>query len=122
MDTLGGIVSQMPFIRFVFPELSGYNKLIRILEKLWNFLDEEIKVHEMKLSNQPHDLIDAFLLEISNKKEDKNTIFDREYKKFIKNKYYCYLFIDFSITAIFIYFGKQFTINLHFLYCINCFS
>ncbi|XP_012227757.1 methyl farnesoate epoxidase-like [Linepithema humile] len=79
MDILGGIMSQIPLIRFVIPELSGYNELMRILEKLWSFLDEEIKVHEKKpLDGQPHDLIDAFLLEISNKKGDKDTIFDRE--------------------------------------------
>ncbi|KOX69409.1 hypothetical protein WN51_05572 [Melipona quadrifasciata] len=67
MDTMGGIVSQMPFLRFVIPELSGYNELMRILQKLWSFLDEEINIHEKQLpENQPQDLIDAFLLEIKN--------------------------------------------------------
>ncbi|XP_014476510.1 PREDICTED: methyl farnesoate epoxidase-like isoform X2 [Dinoponera quadriceps] len=62
-NTMGGIVSQMPFLRFVMPELSGYNDLMRILKKLWRFLDEEIEVHERELSNnQPGNLIDAFLL------------------------------------------------------------
>ncbi|KOC63435.1 putative cytochrome P450 305a1 [Habropoda laboriosa] len=80
MDTMGGIVSQMPFLRFIIPELSGYNELMRILQKLWNFLDEEISVHEKQLSgNQPQDLIDAFLLEISSINGERDrTIFDRE--------------------------------------------
>ncbi|CAD1479939.1 unnamed protein product, partial [Heterotrigona itama] len=80
MDTMGGIVSQMPFLRFIVPELSGYNDLMRILQKLWGFLDEEINIHERQLSeNQPQDLIDAFLLEISSKNtEPSDTIFDRE--------------------------------------------
>ncbi|XP_033183428.2 methyl farnesoate epoxidase isoform X2 [Bombus vancouverensis nearcticus] len=80
MDTMGGIVSQMPFLRFMIPELSGYNDLMRILQKLWNFLDEEINIHEKRLSgNQPQDLIDAFLLEISSKNtEQGDSIFDRE--------------------------------------------
>ncbi|GAB1865261.1 Probable cytochrome P450 305a1 [Camponotus japonicus] len=78
MDILGGVMSQMPFLRFIIPELSGYNELMRILEKLWSFLDEEIKMHESEPPNQPRDLIDAFLFEISNKNDDENTIFDRE--------------------------------------------
>ncbi|KYN05360.1 hypothetical protein ALC62_03645 [Cyphomyrmex costatus] len=80
MDTMGGAVSQMPLLRFVIPELLGYKELMEILENLWSFIDEEIKIHERELSNdQPRDLIDAFLLEIrKNDKNEKNTIFDRE--------------------------------------------
>ncbi|XP_043804422.1 methyl farnesoate epoxidase-like isoform X2 [Apis laboriosa] len=80
MDTMGGIISQMPFLRFIIPELSGYNNLMKILRKLWNFLDEEINNHEKHLSgNQPQDLIEAFLLEISSKNGIQNdSIFDRE--------------------------------------------
>lgn len=62
-NATGGVISQMPFLRFVMPELSGYNDLMRILHKLWSFLDEEIAIHERELSdNQPSNLIDAFLL------------------------------------------------------------
>ncbi|XP_011699204.1 PREDICTED: probable cytochrome P450 305a1 [Wasmannia auropunctata] len=78
INTMGGVISQMPFLRFVIPELSGYNELMRILNKLWRFLDEEIKIHERELSDQPRDLIDAFLLEIRKNNKNENTIFDRE--------------------------------------------
>ncbi|KAL0099679.1 hypothetical protein PUN28_019820 [Cardiocondyla obscurior] len=79
MDTLGGVISQMPFLRYVIPELSGYNELMRILENLWSFVDEEIKIHEAELFNyQPRDLIDAFLLEISKNYENEDTTFNRE--------------------------------------------
>lgn len=86
MDTMGGIISQMPFLRFIIPELSGYNKLMKILRKLWNFLDEEINIHEKQLSgNQPQDLIEAFLLEISSKNGIQNdSIFDSEYFFFMR--------------------------------------
>ncbi|XP_017885231.2 methyl farnesoate epoxidase-like [Ceratina calcarata] len=78
MDTMGGVVSQMPFLRFVIPEMSGYNELMRILNKLWNFLNEEINTHEKQMTGgQPQNLIEAFLLEIS-KNNDDNSIFDRE--------------------------------------------
>ncbi|XP_076171324.1 methyl farnesoate epoxidase isoform X2 [Ptiloglossa arizonensis] len=78
MDTMGGIISQLPFLRFIIPELSGYNELMRILRKLWSFLDEEITLHEKHLTeNEPQDLIEAFLLEIaSNNNDRKDTIFD----------------------------------------------
>lgn len=83
MDTMGGIVSQMPFLRFIVPELCGYNKLMRILVKLWAFLDEEITFHENTLSNddEPRDLIEAFLREIALQKNDESSesIFDREF-------------------------------------------
>ncbi|XP_028050883.2 methyl farnesoate epoxidase [Monomorium pharaonis] len=79
MDTLGGVISQLPFLRFVMPELSGYNELMRILHGLWGFIDDEIKIHEKELSgDQPRDLIDAFLLEMRKNNENKDTIFDRE--------------------------------------------
>ncbi|KAM0736690.1 Methyl farnesoate epoxidase [Formica fusca] len=79
MDTLGGVISQMPFLRFIIPELSGYNELMKILKKLWSFIDNEIKMHENEPpDNQPRDLIDAFLSEMSNKNSDEDTIFDRE--------------------------------------------
>ncbi|KAG7189775.1 hypothetical protein KM043_017438 [Ampulex compressa] len=79
-NTMGGLMSQMPFLRFFIPELSGYNKLMRILQNMWSFLDEEIAAHEAELSgNSPKDLIEAFLLEISSRKDDAETsIFERE--------------------------------------------
>ncbi|EZA54254.1 hypothetical protein X777_06104, partial [Ooceraea biroi] len=77
IDNMGGMVNLLPFLRFIAPQLSGYNDMIKVLTSLWNFLDEEIKMHEKHLTDEPRDLIDAFLLEIS-KQEDNNTIFDRE--------------------------------------------
>lgn len=79
MDTMGGVMSQMPFLRFIIPELSGYNKLLKILDNLWRFIDEEIKMHEStSLQDKPRDLIDAFLSEISKNDKTENTIFDRK--------------------------------------------
>ncbi|XP_014230693.1 methyl farnesoate epoxidase-like [Trichogramma pretiosum] len=82
-DTMGGIISFMPFLRFIIPELSGYNHLVSTHEKLWGFLDEEIKLHEENLpTSQPRDLIDAFLMEIRDQTHSANreeqSIFDRE--------------------------------------------
>lgn len=71
IDTSGGLLSQLPFLRFIFPELSGYNSLIGILKKLWSFLADEIDEHVRTLPvDEPRDLIDAFLMEISRNESD----------------------------------------------------
>jgi len=75
---MGGLMTSLPFLRFIAPELSGYNNMMRILKILWTFLDEEIKMHERYLTDQPHDLIDAFLLKISKNDGHEDTIFERK--------------------------------------------
>ncbi|OXU31223.1 hypothetical protein TSAR_014757 [Trichomalopsis sarcophagae] len=80
-DTVGGVMSHMPFLRFVVPELSGFNELMSNLQKLWGFIGLEIDEHESSLSkDQPRDLIDAFLMEIRAKGVgcEEDSIFDRE--------------------------------------------
>ncbi|XP_043461100.1 methyl farnesoate epoxidase-like isoform X1 [Leptopilina heterotoma] len=81
-DTLGGIVSHMPFLRFVIPELSGYKELSTNIKKLWEFIGYEIDSHEKELtSDVPKDLIDAFLLQIRSQKDSEqqhDSIFNRE--------------------------------------------
>lgn len=79
-DTMGGIMSHLPFLRFVIPELSGYNELMSNLRRLWSFLGAEIAEHEASLpDDQPRDLIDAFLMEIKTKGASEDSIFDREF-------------------------------------------
>ena len=82
-DQLGGIVSYMPILRYIVPELSGYNNLMSTLRRLWGFLDEEIVAHEKNLTqDEPRDLIDAFLMQIRDRDPSKNedeSIFDREF-------------------------------------------
>ncbi|KAK0086071.1 hypothetical protein PV325_000574 [Microctonus aethiopoides] len=78
-DTLGGIVSHLPILRFIIPELSGYNNLMAVLQTIWIFIGEEIDDHleTLKINEQPNNLIDAFLLELSSK-DSLNSSFDRE--------------------------------------------
>lgn len=86
VDTSGGILSQLPILRFIFPDLSGYNSLMFILTKLWSFLNDEINQHVLNLpADEPRDLIDAFLMEISRNNSD-NSQFNRELL-FIKPKF-----------------------------------
>ncbi|KAF7988456.1 hypothetical protein HCN44_001029 [Aphidius gifuensis] len=64
-DALGGILSHLPFLRFIIPELSGYNNLMSTLDKLWRFIDDEIE-HQLcllKINKKPDNLIQAFINE-----------------------------------------------------------
>lgn len=38
IDMSGGILNQFPFVRYIFPNLSGYKPLINTLSPLWAFL------------------------------------------------------------------------------------
>ena len=38
IDASGGLLNQMPFLRFIAPNLSGYNEILAILNRMWNFL------------------------------------------------------------------------------------
>ncbi|XP_023015476.2 methyl farnesoate epoxidase [Leptinotarsa decemlineata] len=66
VDISGGLLNQMPFLRHVAPETTGYNKLKEILDRMWEFLEETITEHRkhLELSEQPRDLIEAFLQQI----------------------------------------------------------
>lgn len=82
MDTMGGLMSQVPFLRFVIPKLSGYTDLMAILEKLWEFLGDEIIVHEKELpNNPPRDLIDTFLLKIITEEKNADNTTDTIYTR-----------------------------------------
>jgi len=38
IDASGGLLNQMPFLRFIAPNFSGYNHLLAILNRMWSFL------------------------------------------------------------------------------------
>ncbi|CAH1107251.1 unnamed protein product [Psylliodes chrysocephalus] len=71
VDISGGMLNQMPFLRYVAPNASGYNQIKEILERMWEFLEETIEDHRKMFaySQQPRDLIDAFLQKIDVKND-----------------------------------------------------
>ncbi|EFA01264.1 cytochrome P450 15A1 [Tribolium castaneum] len=61
-DMSGGMLNQLPFLRFIAPETCGYNQLVDVLVRMWEFLQETISEHRKTLcSSHARDLIDAFL-------------------------------------------------------------
>jgi methyl farnesoate epoxidase/farnesoate epoxidase len=52
IDTSGGLLNQMPFLRFIAPGWSGYTRLLLVLNRMWNFLRvSNIHLEVMLLSN-----------------------------------------------------------------------
>ncbi|KAH9637223.1 hypothetical protein HF086_016245 [Spodoptera exigua] len=64
VDMSGGILNFMPFVRHILPGLSGYTELTSIHKALHDFLRETIQEHQQNIDvNNPRDVIDAFLIE-----------------------------------------------------------
>jgi len=56
-----------PWVRFVFPSLTGYNKRLDALQAMRNHIKIEVDKHELDLDDEnPRDLIDSYLTEIKN--------------------------------------------------------
>ena len=56
----------LPWLRFILPSYTGYNKRLEILSKLRTFIYREIEKHEAELDeDNPKDYIDVFLIERS---------------------------------------------------------
>ena len=55
-----------PWVRFVLPSYTGYNKRLEFLSKMRTFIYREIEKHKTELDeDNPKDYIDVFLLERS---------------------------------------------------------
>ncbi|CAG9763050.1 unnamed protein product [Ceutorhynchus assimilis] len=66
VDMSGGLINQLPFLRYIAPSASGYNQILDVLTRMWTFLQETIDEHRRTLTpSQPRDLIDAFLHSMS---------------------------------------------------------
>ncbi|XP_035727478.1 probable cytochrome P450 305a1 [Vespa mandarinia] len=77
-DMVGGILSTFPWIRYIAPEISGYNLLVKINDELKNFLTEIIYDHKKNyVSGNESNLIDMFFREMYDQKGSKN-IFTEE--------------------------------------------
>ncbi|XP_038223594.1 farnesoate epoxidase-like [Zerene cesonia] len=74
VDMSGGILNFLPFLRHIFPNLIGYTKLVEIHDNIYKFIKDTITEHRRTLDvNKPRDLIDAFLIEMSEDKEESFT-------------------------------------------------
>ncbi|XP_022181369.1 methyl farnesoate epoxidase-like [Myzus persicae] len=68
LDMPGGILNQLPFIRYLAPKFSGKKYLKQIINELYILLKESAEEHKCK-ENDQKDFINAFLMEIKKNKE-----------------------------------------------------
>uniref|UniRef100_T1H914 Uncharacterized protein n=1 Tax=Rhodnius prolixus TaxID=13249 RepID=T1H914_RHOPR len=70
-DMSGGILNQMPIIRYIAPELSSFNKLKFVLNSLISFITELVEEHLKTASPYNNrDLIDAYINEMNKNSKD----------------------------------------------------
>lgn len=76
-DMSGGVLSQMPWMRFIAPEKTGYNLLRRFNQELYELFMDTIKTHQKNYSeeNAENDLIYAYIREMKLRENDKDSTF-----------------------------------------------
>lgn len=59
---IGAPFGHFPILRFLAPEMSGYNAFLRVHQPLWKFLGDEIDNHKDTFDPaSPRDLMDVYL-------------------------------------------------------------
>ncbi|XP_058122929.1 probable cytochrome P450 305a1 [Anopheles ziemanni] len=76
-DMSGGVLSQLPWLRFIAPEWSGYNLLRRFNKQLTEFFTPTIEEHHRNFGEERagDDLIYAYIKEMRERKDDPETTF-----------------------------------------------
>lgn len=64
-DMAGGILNQLPWIRFIFPNYSGYTVIQSLNSKLFELFQDIIDEHKRTLTSETRDFVDAYLHEES---------------------------------------------------------
>uniref|UniRef100_A0A182WIG9 Cytochrome P450 n=1 Tax=Anopheles minimus TaxID=112268 RepID=A0A182WIG9_9DIPT len=76
-DMSGGMLNQLPWLRFIAPEWSGYNLVRRFNKQLFEFFTPTIEQHEQTFTEDKagDDLIYAYIKEIREHKDVSDTNF-----------------------------------------------
>ena len=63
IDMVGAAFSHFPVLRFIAPEASGFNPFLRVHERMYAFIREEIQLHMQNFdpANEPADLMETYL-------------------------------------------------------------
>ncbi|XP_069701115.1 methyl farnesoate epoxidase-like isoform X2 [Periplaneta americana] len=68
LDVSGGLLNQMPLMRFIAPNSCGYKQILGVLQPMWGFLKETIEEHRSTFSRDcARDLIDSFIEEMESR-------------------------------------------------------
>ncbi|XP_063699788.1 probable cytochrome P450 305a1 [Culicoides brevitarsis] len=76
-DMSGGMLSQMPWMRFIAPEYTGYNLIKEFNNELHEFFMETIRSHQETYSEDKagDDLIYAYIQEMKEREHDRDSTF-----------------------------------------------
>ncbi|CAK9820343.1 Methyl farnesoate epoxidase [Anthophora quadrimaculata] len=72
----GGIINQFPFLRHLFPNLTGFSTFADRQKRINNFFKEIISEHKWKETMECSSFIDAYLQEIETQKADPSSFFN----------------------------------------------
>lgn len=76
-DMCGGMLAQMPWLRFIAPERTGYNMICNLNKELHEFFMDHITEHKKNFSNNKieHDVIYAYINEMKIREGTLNNTF-----------------------------------------------
>jgi cytochrome P450 len=83
IDMMGALFSHFPFLIKVAPEASGYNNFVSCHSKIHAFVRKEVDNHKkiFEPSNEPRDLIDAYLKVLYSGDENNNGKIDESFSE-----------------------------------------
>lgn len=78
IDMTGALFSHFPILRFLAPEASGYRQFVQAHIHMHAFFKQEIEEHKkaFKAGSEPRDLIDVYLIAISENKDGQSSFSD----------------------------------------------
>ncbi|XP_037958894.1 probable cytochrome P450 303a1 [Teleopsis dalmanni] len=67
VDMIGALFSHFPFMRFIAPNYSGYNRFVETHQRFYAFIQKEVDNHRKTFMNNaiPRDLMDTYLRELA---------------------------------------------------------
>lgn len=73
-------VAFIPLIKYIAPEVSGYARLLRNTQQMWNIVEEYVNQHRKRMnannsSGEPSDIIDAYIERVENCKDPNSTFY-----------------------------------------------
>lgn len=83
IDMMGALFSHFPFLRYIAPEASGYTRFVTSHKKIHAFMRREVENHKksFKPSDEPRDLIDAYLRVLYSGDENNNGQIDESFSE-----------------------------------------
>uniref|UniRef100_A0AAT9UU50 Cytochrome P450 305A22 n=1 Tax=Maconellicoccus hirsutus TaxID=177089 RepID=A0AAT9UU50_MACHI len=77
-DMAGGLLNQLPWLRFIAPDYCGYTCIQSLNTKLFELFQDIISEHKKTITDETRDFIDAYLHEKDSSNPDTSTFTDEQ--------------------------------------------